>query len=58
VQPTRLDKTHPLASIGAGMMDNLYRTDINGTLFARIEEEDPYPTAAGVLRDIVTIYSG
>jgi hypothetical protein len=33
----------------------MYHTDINGTIFAAIEEDDPYPTAAAVLRDIVQI---
>ncbi len=53
VEPTRLDRSHPLTKIGAGMMGVMYHTDINGTIFAAIEEQDPYPTAAGVLRDIV-----
>ncbi len=53
VAPARLDKTHPLANVGAGMMGVIYQTDINGTIFATIEEDDPYPTAAGVLRDII-----
>ncbi len=57
VAPVRLDKTHPLANLGAGMMGVIYHTDINGTIFASIEEDDPYPTAAGVLRDIVQIKS-
>lgn len=57
VRPTRLDKVHPLASVGAGMMGVLYYTDINGVIFARIEEQDPYPTAAAVLRDVVQIAS-
>ena len=35
------------------MMGVMYHTDINGVIFAVIEEENPYPTAAGVLRDIV-----
>ena len=55
VRPTLLDKSHPLARLGAGTMGVIYHTDINGTIFASIEEEDPYPTAAAVLRDIVQI---
>jgi homoserine dehydrogenase len=53
VKPTLLEQSHPLAKLGAGMMGAMYHTDINGTIFAAIEEDDPYPTAAGVLRDIV-----
>ncbi len=58
VEPTRLDTSHPLASVGAGMMGVMYHTDINGTIFARIEEDDPYPTAAGVLRDVIHAAGG
>lgn len=54
VAPTRLDQTHPLANVGAGMMGVIYHTDINGTICATIEEDDPYPTAAAVLRDIAS----
>ncbi len=56
VKPTRLEATHPLARIGAEMMGVIYSTDINGTIFASIEEKDPYPTAAAVLRDMVNVY--
>ncbi len=57
VRPTRLDNAHPLASVGAGMMAVIYHTDINGSIFASIEEHDPYPTSAAVLRDIVQVSS-
>ncbi len=53
VQPTWLERSNPLSKIGAGMMGVMYHTDINGTIFAAIEEQDPYPTAAAVLRDII-----
>ncbi len=55
VKPTLLEKSHPLAKLGAGMMGVMYHTDINGTIFAAIEEDDPYPTAAAVLRDILQV---
>jgi homoserine dehydrogenase len=57
VRPTRLDNAHPLANVGAGMMAVIYHTDINGSIFASIEEHDPYPTSAAVLRDIVQVSS-
>lgn len=57
VKPTRLDDTHPLAQVPGGYMGVLYETDINGEIFARIHEENPYPTAAGVLRDIINLYA-
>lgn len=57
VRPTRLDNVHPLASVGAGMMAVIYHTDINGSIFASIEEHDPFPTSAAVLRDIVQVSS-
>lgn len=57
IRPTRLERSHPLSKVGAGMMGIMYHTDINGTIFAAIEEHDPYPTAAGVLRDIVNVYN-
>jgi homoserine dehydrogenase len=56
VKPTRLDADHPLARVNADMMGVIYHTDINGTLFASIEERDPYPTAAAVLRDMINVY--
>ena len=55
VRPTILERSHPLANISADMMAVIYHTDINGTIYAYSEEEDPYPTAAAVLRDIVHI---
>lgn len=55
VRPTRLDQLHPLASVGAGMMGVIYHTDINGSIFASIEETDPFPTSAAVLRDVIQV---
>jgi homoserine dehydrogenase len=56
VRPEYLDMSHPLAFIPGGYMGVLYETDINGEIFARIKEENPYPTAAAVLRDVVNLY--
>jgi homoserine dehydrogenase len=55
VRPTSLARSHRLASINSGMMGVIYQTDINGQIFLSIDEEDPYPTAAAVLRDIIHI---
>lgn len=57
VKPELLDMSHPLARVGAGYMAILYETDINGQIFASIREENPYPTAAGVLRDVINLYA-
>lgn len=56
VRPECLDRAHPLASVDGGYMGVLFETDINGVIFARIKEENPYPTAAAVLRDVVNLY--
>jgi homoserine dehydrogenase len=55
VRPTSLPRSHRLATISSGMMAVIYQTDINGEMFLCIDESDPYPTAAAVLRDIVHI---
>lgn len=56
VRPEWLDATHPLVQVPGGYMGVLYETDINGQIFARIHEENPYPTAAAVLRDIINLF--
>lgn len=56
VRPERLDALHPLARVGGGYMAVLYESDINGQIFAQIKEDNPYPTAAAVLRDVINIY--
>ena len=56
VKPEWLDASHPLAGVRGGYMAVLYESDINGQIFARIQEDNPYPTAAGVLRDVINIY--
>jgi hypothetical protein len=39
-------------------MGVVYYTDIYGTISAAIREEDPTPSAATMLRDILDIYLG
>ena len=56
VRPTWLDLSHPLARLAAHQMGIVYHTDINGTITAIIDEEDPMPTAAAMLRDLINIY--
>lgn len=56
VRPTWLDLSHPLARLTAHQMGIVYHTDINGTITATIVEEDPMPTAAAMLRDLINIY--
>lgn len=56
VKPELLDMSHPLAGVSGGYMAVLYESDTNGQIFARIKEDNPYPTAAAVLRDVVNIY--
>jgi homoserine dehydrogenase len=55
VVPRSISRSHRLATVTGGMMAVIYETDINGEIFLCIDEEDPYPTAAAVLRDIVHI---
>lgn len=56
VAPTRLPLHHPLARLTAHQMAVVYHTDIAGTVTAVIDEEDPMPTAAAMLRDLMDIY--
>ena len=58
VAPTRLLLHHPLARLTAHQMAVVYHTDIAGTVTAVIDEEDPMPTAAAMLRDLIDIVSG
>ena len=55
VRPTWLDPSHPLARLTAHQMGIVYHTDINGTIIAVIDEDDPTPTAAAMLRDLINI---
>jgi len=56
VSPTPLPDNHPLARLSGQEMGIVYHTDIYGTISATIAEEDPIPSAATMLRDLLSIY--
>jgi len=57
VAPLALESDHPLAQLGPKQMGIVFHTDICGVISAAIVEEQPLPTAAAMLRDIVDIYA-
>jgi len=56
VAPTPLPAEHPLAQLGGQQMGIVYHTDIYGTISAAILETEPVPSAATMLRDLLSIY--
>jgi homoserine dehydrogenase len=56
VAPTPLPAEHPLAQLGGQQMGIVYHTDIYGVISATILETDPVPSAATMLRDLLSIY--
>jgi len=58
VRPEEIPPGHPLSVLGRKGMGVVYYTDIYGTISAAIREEDPVPSAATMLRDILDIYLG
>lgn len=56
VAPQALPQDHPLGQLGEKEMGIVYHTDIYGTIAATIREETPIPSAATMLRDILSIY--
>jgi len=56
VGPARLEADHPLARLGPMQMGVIYHTDIMGVISAAIVEETPLPTAAAMLRDVISVY--
>ncbi len=56
VKPTALAPDHPMARLSANQMGVMYRTDVNGEITAVIEEGNPMPTAAAVVRDLINLY--
>jgi len=58
VAPVPLPPDHPLGRLGQKQMGVVFSTDIYGTLTAIIDEPDPIPSAATMLRDLLDIYVG
>jgi homoserine dehydrogenase len=56
VAPTPLPAAHPLARLSGQQMGIVYHTDIYGVISAAILEESPVPSAATMLRDLLSIY--
>jgi len=56
VAPTPLPVSHPLARLSGQQMGIVYHTDIYGVISAAILEESPVPSAATMLRDLLSIY--
>jgi homoserine dehydrogenase len=57
VAPTPLPGDHPLARLSGQQMGIVYHTDIYGVISAAILEEEPIPSAATMLRDLLSIYA-
>lgn len=55
VRPAPLPRDHPLARMDRYEMGVVYHTDIAGRASATSREEDPVPTAAAMLRDLIEI---
>jgi homoserine dehydrogenase len=56
VSPTPLPPEHPLGRLGRQQMGVVFHTDIYGTVTAIVDEPDPLPSAATMLRDVLDIY--
>jgi len=56
VAPAPLPPDHPLGRLGRKQMGVVFSTDIYGTITAIIDEPDPTPSAATMLRDVLDIY--
>jgi homoserine dehydrogenase len=56
VAPVPLPPEHPLGQLGCKQMGLVFDTDIFGALTVIIDEPDPVPSAATMLRDVLDIY--
>jgi len=54
--PTPLASSHPLGRLGRKQMGVVYTTDIYGTITCIIDEPNPVPSSATMLRDLLDIY--
>ncbi len=57
VAPIPLPAEHPLGRLGRKQMGIVFATDIYGTLTIIIDEPNPVPSAATMLRDLLDIYA-
>ena len=57
VSPVPLSPEHPFGHLGRKQMAVRYTTDIYGIITAVIEEPDPIPSSATMLRDLLAIYA-
>ncbi len=57
VAPVPLPVTHSLGRLGRKQMGVVYTTDIYGTITLIIDEPDPIPSSATMLRDLLDIYA-
>jgi homoserine dehydrogenase len=58
VMPVPLPSTHSLGRLGRKQMGVVYTTDIYGTITLIIDEPNPIPSSATMLRDLLDIYAG
>lgn len=56
VAPVALPAEHPLGRLGRKQMGVVYTSDIFGSITAIIDEVNPVPSAATMLRDLLDIY--
>jgi len=56
VEPVALPADHLLGRLGQKQMGVVYYTDIYGAIAAIIDEQNPIPSAATMLRDLLDIY--
>lgn len=58
VTPVALPLEHPLGRLGSTQIGISYETDLFGTITSVIDEQTPLPSAATMLRDLLSIFCG